>query len=166
MDVDAPAELRDELSWLEGTLLNAMRTWVLARKKQVSSETPIRIVFDHLRAVEGANHLDRMMQTLSTGCTRMIYVHCTCDPVLSDDEVTLLDVLAVLQQRAHDDALDLLRTFLDPTASHAAAGEALAIVQLLNGAGHTIVREGAALRRHRNGNGCSLAGFAVPRKLH
>jgi len=166
MDVDAPAELRDELSWLEGTLLNAMRTWVLARKRQLSSEMPIRIVFDNLRAVQGAEHLDRLMETLSTGCTRMINVHCTCDPVLSDDEVTLLDLLAVLQQRSHDDALDLLRAFLNPTASHAAAGHALAIVQLLNGAGHTIVREGAAHRRHRSGNDCLLAGLALPGKPH
>jgi hypothetical protein len=140
-------ELRDELPWLEGAFLTAIRTWVLSAKRGVSPEMPLQTLFAHLRASDATQHLDLFLQTLSSGCTRMISVYCTCEPVVGPDEMVLLDVFAVLQEGLHDTATDMLQKFANPTAAHIATGHALAISQILKDAGHTIARGPAALQR-------------------
>ena len=96
MDSNSPLFIRDELPWLEGAILAAMRTWVLGCKRGVSAETSVQVIFANLQAREAAEHFVRFMQALNKGCTRMINVYCTCEPILNDDEVMLLDVFAIL----------------------------------------------------------------------
>lgn len=141
-------EIRDELTWLDGTLLAAMRTWVLGCKRGAPAETPIQVLFGNLRASAAADHLDQFMRALNGGCTRLIEVYCTCEPNLSGDEIVLLDMFALMQEERHAAATDLLTRFVTPTAAHDACGHALAIVQILREAGHAIARGPAALRRH------------------
>ena len=105
-------ELRDELSWLDGTLLAAMRAWVLGCKRGVPADLPIQMIFANLRTPEAIGHLDRFMRALSQGCTRMIEIYCTCEPVLSSDEVLLLDAFAMMQEGMHDAATALLWTLI------------------------------------------------------
>ncbi|MBS0643409.1 MAG: hypothetical protein U1E70_06965 [Acetobacteraceae bacterium] len=141
-------ENRDGLTWLEGTILAAIRTWVLGCKRGVSAERPLQILFGNLRAFPAAEHLDHFMQALNGGCTRMIEVCCTCEPMLSGDEMLLLDMFALMQEERHEAATDLLARFVTATAAHDASGHALAIVQVLREAGHALARGPAALRRH------------------
>jgi hypothetical protein len=141
-------ERRNDLPWLEGTLLGAMRTWVLGRKRGVPADGAIRTIFANLRALEASEHLGHFMTTLSQGCTRMIHVHCTCEPIVSADEALLLDIFAMVQEERADSATDLLMTFVTPEAAYAASAVALAIVRLLNAADNTIGRGPDAMRRH------------------
>jgi hypothetical protein len=164
MDDISISELRDELPWLEGTILAAMRTWVLGCKRGVPVEMPVQVAFANLRAPEAAEHLDRFMQALSKGCTRMIDIYCTCEPVVSADEALLLDVFAILQEGFSDTATGLLHGFVEPTTAHTASGDALVIVQVLKNAGHVIARGPAALQRHDGDNSFPVAGALI--RLH
>jgi len=159
-------ELRDELSWLDGTLLAAMRAWVLGCKRGVPADLPIQMIFANLRTPEAIGHLDRFMRALSQGCTRMIEIYCTCEPLLSSDEVLLLDAFAMMQEGMHDAATALLRTFASSEAAHAASGNALAIVQVLNDAGHTIARGPAAVERQARSSDEPFANIAKSKRLH
>ena len=147
MDDLSGSELRDELPWLEGVILAAMRTWVLGCKRGVSADTPVQVAFTNLRAQEAAEYLVRFMQALNRGCTRMIDIYCTCEPVMSADEGLLLDIFALLQEGLHDIATDLLHRLVEPTTAYVASDDALAVVQVLRSAGHVIARGPAALRR-------------------
>ena len=159
-------ERRNDLPWLEGTLLAAMRTWVLGRKRGVPTDGAVRTIFANLRAIEASDHLDRFMLTLSRGCTRMIEVYCTCEPTVSADEAILLDVLAMMQEQQNDAATGLLQKLVASSAAYAASGEALAIVQLLNDAGNIIGRGPDAVRRHTLGADQAMATIPIPRRLH
>jgi hypothetical protein len=166
MDGSLEPECRDHLPWLDGTILAAMRSWVLASRRGVPAEPAIDTIFANLRAPEAAEHLHHLMRGLSQGCTRMIEVHCTCEPYLSADEVLLLDSFAMLQEKRHDGATSLLRAFTTPAAAYAASAHALAIVQLLNDAGHTITRGPDALRRHIQDSEDCGTDIAMPMRLH
>jgi hypothetical protein len=159
-------EARDELAWLEGTILAALRTWVLASKRGVAADSAIQAMFANLRATEASDHLDRFMRGLSKGCTRMIQVYCTCEPELSPDEVLLLDMFALLQEDRHEAATDLLQRIVTPAAAYSASGDALAIVQLLNAAHHNIARGPAALQRLASDPDEAVAASRLPSRLH
>jgi len=133
-------EARDELTWLEGSILGGMRTWVLVCKRGVPADSAIQAMFANLRATEASKHLDRFMRGLSKGCIRMIEVYCTCEPDLRTDEVLLLDVSALMQEDLHDDATSLLQRIVTPETAYSASGDALAIIQVLNSTGHALAR--------------------------
>src|SRR3954451_4751891 len=166
MSSRSACELRDELPWLEGSILAAMRTWVLGCKRGVSTEVPVQVLFANLRASEAAAELDRFMQALNRGCTRMIEVSCTCEPLLSDDEALLLDMFALLQQGGNPAATVLLARLVEPAAAHLAAGPALAVIQVVAEAGHVLTRGPAAWRRYGDDSEEAFPGGSAITMLH
>ena len=156
-------ELRDELPWLEGMLLTAMRTWVFGCKRGIATDGQIEAIFAGLRASEATAYLDRLLRALNAGCTRMIEISCLCDPALSADEVLLLDTLALQQERRDTDATLLLQAFVTPASASEAAGNALGIVQVLNAAGHVLRRAESVIQRRGLGkfDRHPLAGIAT-----
>ena len=166
MDDFSISEVRNDLSWLEGTILSAMRSWVLGCRRGVSADVPIQTIFANLRAPEATQHLNCFMRGLSQGCTRMIKVYCTCEPLLSADEVLLLDTFAMMQEEMHDGATSLLQRFATPAAAYEASGHALAIVQILNAAGHVLARGPAAVQRHAQSADDPIYDIGTTARLH
>jgi hypothetical protein len=163
---DMDQERRNDLPWLDGTILAVMRTWVLACKRRVPADGAVRTIFANLRALEASEHLNRFMTALSEGCTRTIHVHCTCEPYLSADEALLLDIFALTQEGQADTATDLLLTFVNTASACAATEEATAIVKLLNGSGNVIGRGPDAVRRHVPDRDRGFARMRIRTRLH
>jgi hypothetical protein len=72
----------------------------------------------------------------------------------------------MIQDGLHDAATALLQTIVTPAAAHAASGNVMAIVQLLNSAGHTIARGPAAVQRYALNSDEAVPGTQATLRLH
>ena len=135
-----------ELPEAETVLLWAMRTWVAGHRCGRPVEQCISPVFVDLGAPGAASYLYGLMWALSHGASRRIAVHCPLHPQMSEDEQTLLDVLALTQDGQTFERLLLLRTLLRPQAATPAGASATRLVQECNRAGLFLSIEHGPLR--------------------
>lgn len=135
---------------LEQSLLWTMRTWVLGHCRGVDFSDRIQTVFDTLRASEASYHLDHFMQVLSRAANRSLQVNCVCNRMLSEDEATLLDILALQQREQHEDAFERLARITNEWAAIAGCDHANRIALALSDRGHFFALTTPAAATPRN----------------
>lgn len=157
-------ERRDGLPMLEAALLWSMRAWVLGQVRGIAVDDRLQAVFAGLRATAAVEPLDGLMWVLSQGASRTLDIACVCNPAVSADETTLLDVLALEQEARPDDATVLLGRLVNRAAAGIGRGCAGRLVAAVNAAGHRLPRAGIALRRHAFAG--SVSGLPGSARLH
>ena len=143
-----PTETPSTLPLVEHVLLWSMRVWVIGSLRDVDVADRIREIYGRLRAVEASSDLERFMQALSRGATRILDVNCVCYPEVTADESALLDVFGLRQQGCEEEALALLARMVTRNAAIAGCHSASRLVLALNAAGQTLPRGSAASHRH------------------
>ncbi len=141
-------EERQTLPALSGAVLWCLRMWVLQLGRGLDAESRIEGLLDRLGAADAAPHLKLFVAGLSTGCTRMIEVRCTCAARVAADERALLDVLSLAQAFRPFEALLLLRGLVTREAASAALRSAEEFGHALAQAGHFLPTPDHAIRHY------------------
>lgn len=164
-DADEPTQSA-ALPPLEAALLWSMRAWAIGLSRGLRTEAEIAALYGELGVPGAAFVLDRFMLALNRGAQRMIDVNCVCHPGLSQDELDLVDVLALQQEGRAEDATAVLRRLATPREAAQAAQAAAELVRMLNREGHWLPRASAALRRHGFAAQFAWSGSAPSTCLH
>lgn len=155
---------RPELPLPETAVLWAMRAWVIGGRRNRRVAPYIGPVFAELGAPEAASLLYELMHAITYWACRTLAVHCPCYPAVSEDEQTLLDVLALTQERQGFERLLLLRTLVRPGAATLVGQGASGLVRELNRAGLFLTACYLPVRQHALAPAASHPGFAGPRR--
>jgi hypothetical protein len=146
---DEPAgDAPPELPLPETVLLWSMRTWAAGCRQNMPVARYIDPVFAELGAPEAPDHFYGLMWALCHGAARKIAVHCPYHSRVSDDEHTLLDLLALTQEKQAFERLLLLRSLLRPLSAGPVAQSASGLVRELNRAGLFLAAAFPPVRRH------------------
>ena len=117
---DTNHDERLALEVAEGVLLWSMRSWATGSRHSIEPERRIARVLARLGAREAPEYLFGFMFALLHGAVRPMQVSCPCQPRVSADERTLLDVFALAQDGQSFEAVLALRGFVTPVAAGAA----------------------------------------------
>ena len=126
---------RADLSILENVLLWSMLAWAIGMRRGIPVEEWIEEVFAKIGAPETASQIYGFIWIIGHCASRVIEVDCVCNPRISADERSLLDILALTQHGRSSDALVLLRSLVSDQAATAAADSAQRIMATLTASG-------------------------------
>jgi len=125
----------NQMSRPERIMLWTMRAWVIGITQKIPVEEQIQDAFNRIRAPDATGQLYAFMWILSQGACRMLDVDCVCSTKISEDERSLLDILALSQQGRTFEAMILLRSMVKSSRALATAECAGEFVRTLSAAG-------------------------------
>jgi hypothetical protein len=139
--LETAAHPLSRMSRQERIMLWTMRAWVIGITQKIPVEEHIQDAFTRIGAPDATGQLYAFMWSMSQGACRMLDVDCVCSTRISEDERTLLDILALSQHGRSFEAMILLRSMVKGSRAVATAKCAGDFVQALSVAGfHLPVR--------------------------
>ena len=137
---------RADLPMLENALLWSMRAWTIGVSRSIPVEERIDALFATIGAPDAAGHLYGFIWIIGHCATRAVEVACVCNPRISADEHSLLDILALTQHGRSTEAQGLLGSLVSGQAAAAAAASARQITAILTASGRFLARPLPACR--------------------
>jgi hypothetical protein len=115
-----PVMEADHLAFPDRFLLWSIRKWVIGHKGVPQALAMLESAFSRTGMPCGAFRLDALMQAVTAGAARRIAVHAPCCSQVSQDEILLLDAIALAQTDTKVDVAFLLQQFLTPAGARIA----------------------------------------------
>ena len=113
----------------------SMRKWVMGHRGSPTALALLESAYARTSADGAVVHLDGLMRAITAGASRRIAVHAPCCTAVSNDELLLIDAIALAQAEMKVDVAFLLRRFLTAAGARAASAPLKSLALALRDSG-------------------------------
>jgi hypothetical protein len=144
-------DARATVSIERSVLLWCMRLRMVGSRRPLCAQAQIDEALTRLGAPEAVPDFEQFLHVMATDSLRALDIHCVCWRSVGQDELAVLDVLALAQERLAMETLMVLRGLLPPAAAMRARHHAEQVGAALARAGWFLDAPGPALRHFAMG---------------